>query len=115
MKPNARFRAQCAALLFALPAAAQVDAGVPDSGRNSGDSSCPSPNGCGTSLPLERFEEGLAAFRERRWQEAEATFEALLEQWPDDGPSRLYMMRSRAFASDPPSDDWNGVTVMETK
>jgi len=64
---------------------------------------------------ISKFEAALALFRGRRWQEAEAAFAAVLETWPEDAPSRLYVMRSRAFASDPPPEDWGGVTVMETK
>jgi adenylate cyclase len=61
------------------------------------------------------FESALATFRERRWAEAEAAFAALLERFPGDGPSKLYVKRCRAFAAEPPPADRVGVTVMETK
>lgn len=64
---------------------------------------------------VERFEEGLALFRGRRWEEAEAVFASLLERHPDDGPSRVYLARCRTFAADPPTADWIGVTKMDTK
>ena len=61
------------------------------------------------------FEAALAMFRGRRWAEAEAAFEALMQQFPGDGPCRTYLKRCRAFAATPPPADWAGVTVMETK
>ena len=54
-------------------------------------------------------------FRARRWDEAAAAFAALLEAHPEDGPSRIYVKRSQAFAANPPGPDWAGVNVMETK
>jgi adenylate cyclase len=62
-----------------------------------------------------RFQRALAMFRERRWTEAEIAFQSLLESYPNDGPSRLYVARCRAFRKSPPPEDWGGVMVMETK
>ena len=64
---------------------------------------------------VERFAQGLALFRGRRWEEAEAVFASLLELHPNDGPSRVYAARCRAFAAEPPAADWIGVTKMDTK
>ena len=64
---------------------------------------------------VRAFTEALALFRARRWDEAAAAFASLLEKYPDDGPSRLYVKRSHAFAASPPPAEWIGVTVMETK
>jgi adenylate cyclase len=64
---------------------------------------------------VERFEAALALFRERKWSEAESAFATVLDLYPDDGPSRLYVRRCRTFRKEPPPDDWGGVTVMETK
>ena len=61
------------------------------------------------------FTEALAMFRARRWDEAAAAFAALLEAHPEDGPSRVYVKRSQAFAASPPGPEWAGVNVMETK
>ncbi|MBI4517219.1 MAG: adenylate/guanylate cyclase domain-containing protein [Deltaproteobacteria bacterium] len=64
---------------------------------------------------ITRFESGLRAYREQRWQEAAAAFSAVLEERPGDGPARLYLGRARAMVESPPPPDWDGVTVMEVK
>ena len=61
------------------------------------------------------FEAGLAAYRERRWQDATESFEKVLAAKPHDGPATLYLERCARFAVDPPPPTWTGVTVMETK
>jgi adenylate cyclase len=68
-----------------------------------------------TSDLVTHFATALGLFRKREWARAEAAFMALLEAYPGDGPSNLYVKRCRIFASDPPPADWAGVTVMETK
>jgi adenylate cyclase len=67
------------------------------------------------ALLLERFNAGIEAYRQRRWEGARAVFRAILEENPDDGPSRLYLARCQAMLATPPPPDWDGVTVMETK
>jgi adenylate cyclase len=64
---------------------------------------------------LEQFNTGLAAYRERRWNDALAAFGRILEGWPDDGPTQLYLERCREMVAAPPPADWDGVTVMEAK
>lgn len=63
----------------------------------------------------DRFEEGLAAYRARRWDDAAKTFQEVLETQPDDGPSRVFLERIEVFRESPPDDDWNGVCHMTTK
>jgi adenylate cyclase len=64
---------------------------------------------------VERFNAGLEAFRERRWEEARTSFGAILAERPSDGPSRLYLVRCDAMTQTPPGPEWDGVTVMDTK
>ncbi|HUI25854.1 MAG TPA: adenylate/guanylate cyclase domain-containing protein, partial [Candidatus Kryptonia bacterium] len=64
---------------------------------------------------VERFNSGVYAYRARRWDEAIHAFAALLDERPDDGPSRLYLGRCRGMLEAPPAPDWDGVTVMEVK
>ncbi|HXC51115.1 MAG TPA: adenylate/guanylate cyclase domain-containing protein [Candidatus Limnocylindrales bacterium] len=64
---------------------------------------------------IARFDAALALFRARRFPEAESAFATVLEKYPEDGPSRLYISRCRIFAASPPPENWGGVTVMETK
>ncbi len=61
------------------------------------------------------YEEGLTAYRARRWDEATIAFQEFLETQPDDGPSRLFIERIQAFRESPPGDDWDGVCHMRTK
>jgi adenylate cyclase len=64
---------------------------------------------------LARYGEAIASYRERRWDEAAALFDALAAEMPDDGPVALYRRRCAALLADPPPADWNGVYVARTK
>jgi len=61
------------------------------------------------------FESGLDLFQERRWEEAEAKLEQVLELSPDDTAAHIYLSRAQRHREMPPPDDWDGVWVMETK
>jgi adenylate cyclase len=63
---------------------------------------------------LARYEEGLAAFKNRGFERAEGLFkQCLLQQ--DDEVSRIYMKRSRHFLKNPPGKEWDGVFTLSTK
>ncbi|HET7911957.1 MAG TPA: adenylate/guanylate cyclase domain-containing protein [Pseudolabrys sp.] len=47
-----------------------------------------------------RFSHALDVLQARQWQEAAALFNAILEEYEDDGPSRLYAARCRQLADD---------------
>ncbi len=64
---------------------------------------------------IAQFEEGMRAYRQRRWDDAIAAFGAVLRERPDDGPARLYLGRCQGMLQMPPDPDWDGVTVMEVK
>jgi len=64
---------------------------------------------------LERFAEGLAAYRRRAWGEAGAAFIAALEAVPEDGPSKAFLARLEHLKADPPPPEWNGVWVLGEK
>jgi len=64
---------------------------------------------------LAGFEQAMAAYRRREWREAVTEFEALLRRSPQDGPSQLFLRRSREFLAEAPAPDWDGVYVMKTK
>jgi len=61
---------------------------------------------------LARFAEGLAAFRARRFKAAAEIFGSLADE---DPVSRSYAKRARAFATDPPPADWDGVNTLLSK
>lgn len=64
---------------------------------------------------LDAYEEGLAAYRARKWKVAMKAFEAALKIMPDDGPSAMYRDRCRVYAEQPPADDWDGVWTLKSK
>ncbi len=54
------------------------------------------------------YRDGLAAYRERRWEDALSALDAALQATPEDGPSMALRKRIEGFASDPPPLDWDG-------
>ena len=64
---------------------------------------------------LAAFERAMRAYRLRQWRDAVSQFEELLRRWPQDGPSQLFLRRSREFLAEAPAPDWDGVYVMKTK
>jgi len=64
---------------------------------------------------LRHYNNGLTAYKQRKWDDAIKAFEEALQAEPQDGPSGLYLERSKAFKLKPPPDDWDGVFVMTTK
>jgi class 3 adenylate cyclase len=67
----------------------------------------------GTPPPphLARFAEGLALYRARRFDEAQAAFLAS----PEDAPSRVFASRCAALRVQPPPEGWDGVFSLATK
>jgi adenylate cyclase len=61
------------------------------------------------------FADALAAYRARRWDEAVMRWSAILQRFPNDGPSRFYLQRTRHHAADPPPADWDAVERMTSK
>jgi class 3 adenylate cyclase len=61
----------------------------------------------------DRYQEGLAAYRERRWDDALGAFNASLEAMPGDGPSMALIKRVESLKTIPPSKDWDGSWHME--
>ncbi|MBR0801717.1 HAMP domain-containing protein [Bradyrhizobium jicamae] len=61
------------------------------------------------------YAEGLAAYRERRWDEAEQALAAALAAVPDDGPSIALKARVEGFRQTPPPADWDGARHLEHK
>ena len=64
---------------------------------------------------LKFYNLGLAAYKQRKWDEAIQSFETALKIIPGDGPSELYLERARTFRENPPPEDWDGVYVMTSK
>ena len=64
---------------------------------------------------MELFAQGRACYRERRWQDAQIIFEKVLARWPQDGPARVFLERSREYLVVAPENNWDGVYVMTHK
>lgn len=56
----------------------------------------------------DKYREGLSNYRNRRWDDALAAFNASLEAMPDDGPARALIERIGSFKAEPPPNDWDG-------
>ncbi|MFZ5444339.1 MAG: CHASE2 domain-containing protein [Myxococcota bacterium] len=64
---------------------------------------------------IAAFEAALAAWVERRWDDAERSFREVLAIWPSDTPTRNYLAELQSFRVTPPPPDWDGVVSLKTK
>ncbi len=64
---------------------------------------------------LRTFNSGLTAFENKEWGEALKHFAQVLDDFPEDGPARYYLDRSKGFQRKPPSRDWDGVFNLTKK
>jgi adenylate cyclase len=64
---------------------------------------------------LDRFREARALYQQRRWLEAQAAFQSILDQWPEEGPARAYWKRCQEYLFDEPPANWDGVFTMTHK
>ncbi len=73
-----------------------------------------------TSFPniaeaLQTFKEGLAAYRQGKWDKAHLEFAQCLELNPADKAAQLFMERCEHLKAEPPEGEWRGVWVMKSK
>jgi class 3 adenylate cyclase len=61
------------------------------------------------------FHKALDLFEERNWQDAGQAFKQVLELFPNDGPSLLFIDRCRQYRDHPPAPDWDGVFNLTEK
>ena len=66
-------------------------------------------------LRLDHFARGRELYRARRWEDAQKTFQSILDRWSDDGPSRMYWKRCQEYLFDEPPSGWDGVFTMTHK
>ncbi len=64
---------------------------------------------------VQLYNDGIKLYRDRRWEEAIDHFTELTSRYPDDIPCRIYLERAQQYRDNPPPDDWDGITVMESK
>jgi adenylate cyclase len=60
------------------------------------------------SVLRDRYQEGLSAYRDRKWDDAIRALNACLEASPGDGPSTALLQRIEDLKLHPPSQDWDG-------
>jgi class 3 adenylate cyclase len=56
----------------------------------------------------DKYLEGLAAYRERRWDDALRALNASLEAMPGDGPSMALLGRIESLKANAPPQNWDG-------
>ena len=62
------------------------------------------------------FAEGLAAFRNRSWDQARAAFQQCIDLTDKDGPSQFYLPLCDQYLKTPPSEEsWDAVVTLEKK
>ncbi len=64
---------------------------------------------------LDAFLQARELYRKRQWEESQKAFQAVLNKWPDDGPSRTYWKRCQDYLFDEPPIGWDGVCTMTHK
>lgn len=64
---------------------------------------------------VRQFDEARRLYRQRRWAESQAVFQAILDRWSNDGPSILYLRRCQEYLAEEPLPDWDGVFTMTHK
>lgn len=64
---------------------------------------------------VEEFNEALACYKRRDWEGALDLFTAVRVRFPNDGPTAMYIERSRLLLEEPPGSDWDGVFTATSK
>jgi adenylate cyclase len=66
-------------------------------------------------LQVERFTRARELYRNRQWEAAKSSFQNILDEWPQDGPARVYLERCQEYSTSEPPANWDGVFVMTHK
>ncbi|MDR3172802.1 MAG: CHASE2 domain-containing protein [Treponema sp.] len=64
---------------------------------------------------VDLFHQALASFEARDWDRALLLFARVLDKYPDDNPSLVYLKRCQKYRHTPPSKDWNGIFNLNEK
>ncbi|HEY3198188.1 MAG TPA: adenylate/guanylate cyclase domain-containing protein, partial [Nitrospirales bacterium] len=64
---------------------------------------------------VEAYARGLRSYKARQFEPAQRDFEAALKLDPLDGPSKVYLRRTKEFLATPPPVDWDGVYELHSK
>ena len=58
---------------------------------------------------IAEFAAALSLYRAQHWEAASARFAGILNEVPEDRPSKIYLDRCAYFKKNPPAKDWDGV------
>ncbi len=61
------------------------------------------------------WSKALGFYLRGEWEHGIRAFEAVLERYPDDGPSSVFLHRCEEKMTEAPVADWDGVWVMKSK
>ncbi len=64
---------------------------------------------------LGYFRDGLAKYRQGKWNDAVKQFSEVVSMNPADKAAKLYVERCQHLAEHPPGGEWNGVWLMQSK
>jgi adenylate cyclase len=64
---------------------------------------------------VDRFQSGLEHYRGGQWDVATERFDKLVQDYPDDKPSRVFLERCEHLMGQPPEGIWDGVYTMTHK
>jgi adenylate cyclase len=64
---------------------------------------------------LTGFDHAMQEYRKQDWSEAANLFAEVLANFPDDGPTQVFLERAIEFSETAPEGEWDGVYVMKTK
>jgi adenylate cyclase len=69
----------------------------------------------GAREKMELFHQALARYEARNWNAALVLFARVLDKYPNDGPSLIYLKRCQRYRQTPPDKDWDGVINLNEK
>jgi len=67
------------------------------------------------SEALLLFDEVLGHYRNREFNKAQNILLSILDKFPDDVPSKIYVERCKEYIKNPPDSDWNSVYEAKEK
>ena len=75
----------------------------------------PRANGNGGEELVALFASAREAYKRRDWRAARSAWVTILQRWPDDGPSRVFLARCEEYIAEEPPVAWDGVYAMKHK
>lgn len=64
---------------------------------------------------IKEFEEGIRLYREKDFRQSIQRFQKIVNIYPKDKPSLLYIKRCEEFIQNPPDENWQGISEVLIK